>query len=1041
MFHRIAFTVPFCLVVASLATTSLANVLQMGMDNVGWEANNATGPLLFRDVPESQLLSVRAKISAQTAGNWSQAGVIARAPNLGSGENWQISWSFRPAGDFINQSNQSLNGAEAELNDGGLSAAALMYVRLDNLGGGVFQAFRGSGPDDANITWTPQMDAAMMPQPQTNANLVGQTLQVGVAAGALGPLANANVMFDWVEIQTTSQTFRDDFNYSRDLGTEGVPPTGIWTGIVNGTAGGFNTRVGSNVGRCLTCTWNINGSGDFNAVGNWVGESPGLAFPPNGNDTAVVFGPALTNASATVFENTNVTVKELRFDNPNMFALSGAGSITLEADSGNALINVLQGNHEIQVDLVLNDNVTAMAAAGSSLNINTPVFLNGHTFTISPGGTINLNDGAVLAGSGAGDGQLANGGTLGGLANLEGDLLQSASGSLLIDVGGSPIHVAGAAALSGVLDVSLSDGFVPVPGQAYPVLSATSVTNAGLALGGPDGHLFQLLVGDSSVSLIANAIPEPTAAALAVLAVSLAGLSRRRRKTQSSAFMNHSWRRSNYRFAGAIFFISALVASSVSAQELVETRRDDFGDPTMPHAMQHDYTTGTVPAGKMWNGIHNPTNGGGPGFPALFVADGSAFDGTDKAGKLHVEDLGLHPNSNGTVGIGWEPQGDKNNGPFLFTTFSGEPQAQYDFDAVVKIDSQTAGNWSHAGIIARVAGPPVGICCGQDEANSFATTGPNAENHVTAGVFRTDPANPANASLLVQNALNGGGGLPGELNVDLAPAGAAGGSPIWIRLQKRGAQFTADSSLDGVTWFDDPATNNSTINAEMNVAGRTLEVGLSFMTFPGGVSGNVDFDFFELKLYRSRIPTLAIWDLPGSGNWNTPTNWDSIPEGTAPNFDTMTVELNNTITAPSTVFSNTPVIAKSLKFDSLNKYAVAGTGRITMQSNTGTSEINVVQGSHEIQLDLALANPTTLNAAAGAQLDINNTLDFTHATPASRTLAITGAGRVNINNNIDLPVTGAVVTVNGGHVGGNGRVNGRLTNNGGMVSPGLSVGT
>jgi hypothetical protein len=56
-------------------------------------------------------------------------------------------------------------------------------------------------------------------------------------------------------------------------------------------------------------------------------------------------------------------------------------------------------------------------------------------------------------------------------------------------------------------------------------------------------------------------------------------------------------------------------------------------------------------------------------------------------------------------------------------------------------------------------------------------------------------------------------------------------------------------------------------------------------------------------------------------------------------------------------------------------------------------------------------------------------------------MTVAGAGRVNINNNIDLPVTGAVVTVNGGHVGGNGRINGRLTNTGGQVSPGIDVGT
>jgi hypothetical protein len=1048
-----------CLFAAFLAGTSSGQgFLQMGLDAVGWEANNATGPLLYREVPESQFTSVRAKISGQSTGMWSLAGPMVRAPNAGAGENWQTSWSFRPgANDLRHQSNRVLDGVEEELNDAGLTVGQLMYVRLDNLGGGVFQAFRGSGPDDNNITWTPQMDAMMMPQPQTNPNLVGQTLQVGLAGGAIGALAGASVAFDWVEIQTTGQTFRDDFTTAHDY-TTGVPAGGIWTGVENAAAGGVSTRAGNDVGRCLQCTWNIAGSGNFNLANNWA---PAILFPPSGNNVSVTFGAALTAANVTVYNDTNVTLKELRFDTTSTLALAGAGSISLEADSGNALINVLQGSPEIQVDLVLNDDVTATAAAGTTLNINTPVYLNGHTFTVSAGSTVNLNDGTVIGGA-AGAGQLLNAGNLSGLGGVAGDLIQSSSGILAVDLGGTPVQIAGDAALGGVLDVSLHDGFVPAGGTLYPVLTAGSVTDMGLSLGGADAGLFRLVVGADSVSLLAAAIPEPSTVTLVTIGLAAIGLSRRRPAFARACASRTISSESKFGSLGVVLIaiskplsrsltgtgrgviVAAIAASSAWAQTVVEVRRDDFGNTATPHAQQHDYTTGTVPVGGIWNGIHNPTNGGDATTPALFVADGTAFDGTDKAGKLHVEDLAFHVNSNGALGVGWEPQGDKNNAPFLFTTFSGTPQAQYDFDAVVKIDAQTAGNWSHAGIIARVAGPPVGICCGQDEANSFATTGPDAESFVTAGTFRDNAANPDNATLLIQNTLNGAVGA-GDIAVDLAPAGAVGGgatTPIWLRLQKRGAQFTADSSLDGVTWFDDPATNNSTVNEALNVPGRTLEVGLGFMMYPTAPSGgNADFDFFELTLYESQIPTSATWNVAASGNWNTPANWLSVPPGTVPNHNTIEVTFGPAATAPTTVFSNTPVIAKALRFDNTNKFAVGGTGSLTLTSDSGASTINVDRGSHEIQLDLVLANPTTINAAAGARLEINNTLDFTSTTAANRSLTVTGAGRVDINNNIDLPVTGAVVTVNGGHLGGNGRVNGRLTNTGGTVSPGTSVGT
>jgi hypothetical protein len=493
-------------------------------------------------------------------------------------------------------------------------------------------------------------------------------------------------------------------------------------------------------------------------------------------------------------------------------------------------------------------------------------------------------------------------------------------------------------------------------------------------------------------------------------------------------------------FSSAVFFCSLLAASSAWAQAVVEVRRDDFGNAT-PHSQQHDFTTGMVPAGGIWNGIHNPTNGGGDlggqFEEALFVRDGFSFDGTDKAGLLHVEDLALHLNSNAALGTGWEPQGDKNNSPFLFTRMD----AFYDFDAIIKIDAQTAGNWSYAGLIARVAGPPVNICCGQDEANSF---GPD-ENFITVGAFRTDAANVGNASLLLQNTVNGaggGGGSPGEVNTDLAPAGAEGASPIWVRVIKRGGSITGASSADGTTWLE-PA-NAVVVNPALTRTAQgqaMLEVGPTFHTYLAGISGSADFDFFELTIREPSTPTDAQWTPPaaagGSGNWNAVANWTANVPGTIPNQNTMNVVLGGSITGPSTIFNNAPVIIKSLTFNNANKYAIGGTGSITMSSNEAASAINVQQGSHEIQVDLALANATSVDLAAGTNLQINNSLDFM---AAGRTLTVTGSGRLDINNNIDTTAAGLVM-VNGGTVGGNGRINGRLTNSAGIVSPGTSVGT
>ena len=238
-----------------------------------------------------------------------------------------------------------------------------------------------------------------------------------------------------------------------------------------------------------------------------------------------------------------------------------------------------------------------------------------------------------------------------------------------------------------------------------------------------------------------------------------------------------------------LFALQVVWASSVHAQ--FGLFRDDFGDDAEVNDEDTwDYTTGTVPALGIWSGIHNPTFGDGPtpSTPkASFVADGrDEFNMIDKTGKLFIEDLNLHVNEDTTtLGIGWE--GNKNNGPFLFRSIPADSK----FTATIKIDAQTAGNWSYSAIIARLAGPTVGHGIG-------GTLDPT-ESFVTAGSFRTDNANPNNATLLTGNIINAA--EQGDIISDAAPTGATAPVPLWIRLEKIGAQFTSSSSADGTTWL------------------------------------------------------------------------------------------------------------------------------------------------------------------------------------------------------------------------------------------------
>jgi hypothetical protein len=214
----------------------------------------------------------------------------------------------------------------------------------------------------------------------------------------------------------------------------------------------------------------------------------------------------------------------MEIDSPYQYVFSGTATLTLEADAGDAAIHVLQGTHQFQVDLALGSDLDVTAEPGATLNVNTPIFLNGHTLTTT--GTVNINGGQIVAGSAAGS--VANEGMLVGLASVEGDLSQSAEGSLGVVVGAMPIQVTGSAVLDGVLDVSLADGFNPVNGQTYTVLTAGSVSDLGLSLGGDAAALFRLAVGAGTIGL--TAIPEPASAALACLACAMAAIFARRRR-------------------------------------------------------------------------------------------------------------------------------------------------------------------------------------------------------------------------------------------------------------------------------------------------------------------------------------------------------------------------------------------------------------------------------------------------------------------------------------------------------------------------------
>lgn len=456
------------------------------------------------------------------------------------------------------------------------------------------------------------------------------------------------------------------------------------------------------------------------------------------------------------------------------------------------------------------------------------------------------------------------------------------------------------------------------------------------------------------------------------------------------------------------FFVATVVASLVAPVSVIGqtmTFRDDFD-------VFHDYHAGTVPAGGIWTGVANAANGDNPGLGVTgkFVSNGEDPLGTPKPGVLYLDDT----STGGPFGNGVGFEAGRNTAPFVYREFD----SAQDFDAKIKINAQTAGQWSAAGIVARRAGPPIGVTP-LDATEQFAAT----------YSFRTDAANPGNATNLTKNIVDGA--QVQDTNVAFTGTGIPAPTaplPAYVRLVRQGATLTSQTSLDGTTWFTRTTITNP---ANLLAPGGLIQIGPAFQIFGGGVAqGSAEIDFFELIVGPQRV-LFSTWGQAGGGNWNTAANWQSTPIPGVPNANDVEVTFGSNATGPATVFTDTNVTAKKLTFNNANKYAIAGTGTLTLEANTGNVAIDMQQGSHEIQAAVTLNNNLGITTAAATRLDVNNKFNVN-----GRTVNISGTGVVSFNNNL-VTGTGGSITNAAATIQGSGRINANLVNSAaGTVSPG-----
>ena len=190
------------------------------------------------------------------------------------------------------------------------------------------------------------------------------------------------------------------------------------------------------------------------------------------------------------------------------------------------------------------------------------------------------------------------------------------------------------------------------------------------------------------------------------------------------------------------------------------------------------------------------------------------------------------------------------------------------------------------------------------------------------------------------------------------------------------------------------------------------------------------------------------WGTDGTGDWNDPVNWNP---GSAPDANDHTAILGAAITAPRTVTTDTDATVKAIQFSNDNQYAVAGTGSLNLDADSGNAHIVVTEGSHQFQTQVNLHDNTDASVADGAALSFNNQLTLNGNTLtkeglgeiAIRNNLVSGGGTVNSGNQFPDSAqspslansTGSAIIVMAGTLAGNGSVGGDLINNGGTASP------
>jgi glucosylceramidase len=175
---------------------------------------------------------------------------------------------------------------------------------------------------------------------------------------------------------------------------------------------------------------------------------------------------------------------------------------------------------------------------------------------------------------------------------------------------------------------------------------------------------------------------------------------------------------------------------------------------------------------------------------------------------------------------------------------------------------------------------------------------------------------------------------------------------------------------------------------------------------PAGANVQVWLTTGDRSKLLARQPDLRFvagaWSLNASGNWLTDTNWTAG----SPNGIDAEANFTGAITSPRTVYTNSPITVGTLRFNNASTYVIGGTSSLTLQTSDGNALVDVLGGTHKINLPLTIASNMTLSVAGGAKLLISDPVTIN----AGVNVTQAGSGAVTYQSTITV-LDGALLNV------------------------------